>query len=568
MQVSDLLVQYQNNLAAGSEISTGIKGIEQLVETARQLKVGNIFEGTINSIKGTQVILGLSSGQNITARLDGGISLSKGQSVFFQVKANDGEQVQIKPVSMGADSSNPTLMQALDAANLPVNEKNLNMVNAMMKEKMPIGAKSLQEMSRRILQVHGRDATTVVEMVKLDIPITESTLRQFENYKNDAHQVLKQIQQLAAELPLVARQAGVSVQESISYQQELIQFFSNGNKMDKTSEEKISDSVQQKELQNVVNIAEESEHLILSGEKLSEKNSGQTDNNMSFKGKENLNNTLGEVLPEKEFISLQQKITQMIEDFTDNTQEVKTNLFSQNKPVKEFLTQFLGLLQTNSDILTNEKITDFTKQKGYQKLLEHLITQEWSLEPEELRQEHSVRKLYQKMETQLQELQQLVAKYPKSCETVSQAANNLSQNIDFMNQINQTYMYVQVPIRLRGENTNTELFVYRNKQEEKQDSDSFSAFLHFDMEYLGGMDISVKMKKKNVRTNWYLDDQKTFAILSDNIHLLTEQLEKKGYHCDMKLEKNTNSVNFVEDFLKADAKSGGEVHRYSFDVRA
>ena len=136
MQVSDLLVQYQNNLASGSEISTGTKGIEQLVETAKQLKVGNIFEGTINSIKGNQIILGLSSGQNITARLDAGINLTKGQSVFFQVKSNDGTQVQIKPVSTGAASGNPTLMRALDAATLPLNERNLNMVNAMMKEQM------------------------------------------------------------------------------------------------------------------------------------------------------------------------------------------------------------------------------------------------------------------------------------------------------------------------------------------------------------------------------------------------------------------------------------------------
>ena len=120
MQVSDLLVQYQNNLAAGSEISTGTKGIEQLVEAVKQLQPGNIFEGTVNSIKGTQVILGLSSGQNITARLDVGLPLQKGQSVFFQVKSNDGTQIRIKPVSLGGNVGNPTLMQALDAANLAV----------------------------------------------------------------------------------------------------------------------------------------------------------------------------------------------------------------------------------------------------------------------------------------------------------------------------------------------------------------------------------------------------------------------------------------------------------------
>ena len=85
MQISDLLVQYQNNLASGSEVSTGTKGVEQLVETAKQLQIGNIFEGTVNSIKGTQVILGLSSGQNITARLDKGVDLMKGQLSLIHI---------------------------------------------------------------------------------------------------------------------------------------------------------------------------------------------------------------------------------------------------------------------------------------------------------------------------------------------------------------------------------------------------------------------------------------------------------------------------------------------------
>ena len=52
------------------------------------------------------------------------------------------------------------------------------------------------------------------------------------------------------------------------------------------------------------------------------------------------------------------------------------------------------------------------------------------------------------------------------------------------------------------------------------------------------------------------------------MHLLTERLQKKGYHCDMKLEQDKRDINFVEDFLRADQKTGKEVHRYSFDVRA
>ena len=210
MQVSDLLVQYQNNLSSGSEVSTKTKGIEQLVETVKQLKTGNIFEGTVNSVRGSQVILGLSSGQNITAHLDAGLSLVKGQSVFFQVKSNDGEQIRIKPISMGGNQGNPTLIQALDAAGLAVGEKNLNMVNAMMKEQIP-----------------GSSAETIVQMQKLQLPIDVSSVEQFEHYKANQREVLGQVQQLIAVLGDAFSQEDMSGTAATQLHNELVGFFGN-----------------------------------------------------------------------------------------------------------------------------------------------------------------------------------------------------------------------------------------------------------------------------------------------------------------------------------------------------
>ena len=114
MQISDLVHQYNNNMATGGEISTKSQGVEQLVSTVQKLTAGQVFEGTVNSIKGNTVILGLSSGQNITATLAKDILLEQGQSVFFQVKSNDGQTIQIKPIQNNA-MNNPTLLNALDS---------------------------------------------------------------------------------------------------------------------------------------------------------------------------------------------------------------------------------------------------------------------------------------------------------------------------------------------------------------------------------------------------------------------------------------------------------------------
>lgn len=563
MQVSDLLVQYQNNLASGSEISTGTKGIEQLVETAKQLKVGNIFEGTINSIKGNQIILGLSSGQNITARLDAGINLTKGQSVFFQVKSNDGTQVQIKPVSTGAASGNPTLMRALDAATLPLNERNLNMVNAMMKEQMSIGAKNLQDMSRQVLQFPGADSASIVEMKKLDIPLTQSNVTQYENYKADAGEVLKQVQQLTEELPAAITSPEIKIQESVEYNRQLVSFFS-GEEIEVPSEQvmvpevNMTDGAEDMILQDGVNQGSRPELQEIKQEMSQAKDMAEYPDG-----------TLGGTLSKTEISDFEKNIMEIVQDLPGGEAKKEAMKLLPDMAIKDTLVKLANFLSENAVGISRDKLMGVLGHKSYKQMLNQMIAREWTIAPEELKQEHTVRDLYRKMEMQLQSLQDIASKFPKSSETVSQAAKNLSQNIEFMNQINQTYTYVQMPIRFHGENANSELYVYRNNRGDRGAEDgSYSAFLHFDMEYLGGMDISVKMQNKNVTTNWYLDSKDTFDILSENMHLLTEKLEAKGYSCDMKLENASKKVNFVEDFLKADEKTGGEVHRYSFDVRA
>ena len=216
MQVSDVVNQYYNNLASGSEVSTGTKGVEQLVQTVSKLTSGQIFEGTVNSVKGNQVVLGLSSGQNVTARLDKGVSLSVGQSVFFQIKSNDGILVQIKPISMGT-LNNPTLLNALDSANITVTEKSLNMVNAMMQEQMPIDSKALNEMSKMTSAFSNVDVATLVTLKKLDMPVNSQMIQQFENYKASEGAILKSVVDLSNDIPNAFQSANVSAKDIITF---------------------------------------------------------------------------------------------------------------------------------------------------------------------------------------------------------------------------------------------------------------------------------------------------------------------------------------------------------------
>jgi flagellar hook-length control protein FliK len=137
-----------------------------------------------------------------------------------------------------------------------------------------------------------------------------------------------------------------------------------------------------------------------------------------------------------------------------------------------------------------------------------------------------------------------------------------------MNQINEAYTYAQIPLKMSGQNASGELYVYTNKKALVEGKHDLTAFLHLDMDNLGPTDVSVRMQGSEVSTNFYLDSDAAFELVERNVPVLEERLRKKGYNCQVSVINESKHVNFVEDFLKKDMPSAGQLHRYSFDMRA
>ena len=95
-----------------------------------------------------------------------------------------------------------------------------------------------------------------------------------------------------------------------------------------------------------------------------------------------------------------------------------------------------------------------------------------------------------------------------------------------------------------------------------------TAFLHLDMDNLGSTDVSIRLKGKDLSTNFYLDDDDSFALVQAHLPILEAKLAQKGYNSKISVSNESQKVDFVEDFLKKDQPSAGQVHRYSFDMRA
>ena len=644
MQISNLVNQYNNNLASGGEISTKSQGVEQLVSTVQKLTAGQVFEGTVNSVKGNTVILGLSSGQNITATLAKDILLEQGQSVFFQVKSNDGNTIQIKPISNNA-MNNPTLLNALDSANLAVNERNVNMVNNMMREQMPIDSNSLNEMARVVNTNSNIDVSTIIQMSKLGIEVNPQLASQFENYKANQASVMNMISELSSAIPDMLASEELSYTEASALNREIINIL---------ADEPVSVANSSKESDMLATLATNSKgEAILAS--LSEENGVATTNNANTNnsgpgaalseseltgnnatdnkaniGKgidsfiQQVNNSADNPQPNSQNVSNQVN-NQTTNIPTNNTQVIdaegnarpmtgldintrynqesyprnsigNTLTESQYKALNEMIkndTDFLNnnskFIDENGNINPKANVTDFMKglanyienvnvsrtmiknlfgSDSYKALINNMTEQQWTLDPADVAKGDPVKKLYEKLEMGMRQLEQVTAQMDKVNSQVSRATSEIRSNIDFMNQVNQNFTYVQLPIRMSSQNTNSELYVYKNKMNKSED-DEISAFLHFDMDHLGSTDISVKLHNRNVDTKFYMEDDASYDLIMNNVDILQKRIEKKGYTCNINVENEGKQVNLVEDFLKHDTRgTTTPVSRYSFDVRA
>lgn len=577
MQISDLVGQYNQASASGAEKLTGTKGVENLVSSLRSLTKGNIFEGTVSSMKNGRVTLALSSGQQISARIEGKVQLSLGQSMFFQVKSNDGSQIAIRPFSVEGTGANYTLLQALSAAGVPAESDYLSMVNRMMEEQMPIDRNSIQQMARMVNAHPEIDVQTLVQLNKLGITIDEQNAAQFENYLDDKQAITNEFDQLIEELPQALESESLSPQQMRNFGSEFLLALTDGledvplQNDGLASQEVPAESVAENAIEKNITDGNslEKSALLENGELLQATEDGEavaqeTIVEQSVQQSENYSatpHTLGALMDGKQLHNLNTMLGELLG--TDATR------YTKDSGVVEVLKDIQQVLKDSLPI-EREQIGKLFSSKEFVHMVKDTLQQQWTLQPQDLEADGTdkVAKLYDRMNSQLEKITEALKSIGQENTSFAQTAADIQSNVEFMNQINQAYTYVQIPLQMSGQNASAELFVYTNKKALAEGERELTAFLHLDLDHLGATDVSVKMKNKQVSTNFYLDDDASYELISLNIDRLEKRLQEKGYQCNVSVINEAKHVNFVENFLKKDQPSAGQLHRYSFDMRA
>lgn len=631
MEISYSNISSNNQTANASEakgqVETQGKVQLQLADTD-MFRAGTQFKGEILDIKGSQVSIGLENGQVLNARLEAGSSLIIGQKVAFEVESNTGSKITIKPADLDYKQT-LVLQKALQEASLPITEKNLELVNAMLKEGLSINKQSLMNMLKQLNMNQGVNPETLVKMNKLGIEVTKENLIQFENYNNYEHRIVKDISNVLNHLSELTRE--VTAEDKSSFYQlqlRLLDLLQNTQKRAVTTEIKADNNAsypnqalgETKVLPNIQIDQEESFSIINETREINRnsidtplkaevinmedtfKLTKQMDtlpDTLNMSVKENVETIKELVLENKsvpvlenalDSITSESKAYEVQRPSIDLSVQSKMLLLVLNENERDSLTEGLKrlgadeitLYQVKEGKISNNELTNLIKSlvmesefsdneflfrsAEYEKVLKQALKEQWLVTPQDLNEPDKMVRYYKQLEEQTRQLTSFLEKMGKEASPLMKDITNIRSNLNFMEQINQNVTYLQIPIQFTNNEAHSDLYVYTNKKSLRENDGNLSVLLHLDMEVLGTTDIYINMKGNQISAKFNLQNKKAMELVANNLEQLVDQLKEKGYQMSASVGKIEKEQDFVEDFLEKD-KVSTSLKRYAFDVR-
>ena len=205
------------------------------------------------------------------------------------------------------------------------------------------------------------------------------------------------------------------------------------------------------------------------------------------------------------------------------------------------------------------------KGKEFGEIVDNFLRQEMYIKPEDVSHEN-IQKLFSKLLKDNKALADKLAGKPFVAEFL-QNNQNISNNIEFMNNINHFMNFVQIPLKMAGQNAHGDLYVYKNGKSGSNDKDELKAFLHLDMEHLGVLDILVKLKSNNVSTNFKVETEEILDYIEAHMDELNAALNQLGYNVSSKVDLNTTPYTFKNEVIEKEFPPM-DIKRFAFDVRA
>ena len=533
----------QDKIADNSRVQTpNNANTEQVNRQIRALVPGQTLRGEVVSREGNNAQIRLLQDVLVDAKVDADIRLELGQNITFQVK-NNGQTLNLSPLFTNM-ATEGTVLKALDMASLPVNENTVAMTKQLMDAGFPIDKNTLQQIWHESNAFPDAEILDLVNLHKVELPVTEENITQMASYRNLTHQLTAGIAETGESLTNMLQglvESGDIEQAATIYSEVLeLLAFEDAAGETVTGQQQTEGPLPEPGV-DVTVTPEEAEQMPVKPSA-----------------------TAPEAVPGQKTI-----IEEPTETAPDNGQTIKENPGAEKTQEAPQLQNLQKLLKQGLETKDIPLLRSILHNSKVAELPAKLLADRWSIKPEDVESPEKVEELYQKLGKQLKGLSNLLEENGQRGSSAYQNVTNLSQNVDFLQQINQTYAYIQLPLHLRqGEHKTGELFVYTNKKNLARKDGQVSALLHLDMEHLGPLDVYVTLKDTKVSTKFYVQNDAILDYLEANMDVLTERLQKRGYDCKCETTLHTElqqTAQAMTPLLKTEGSV--PVAQYAFDVR-
>ena len=542
---------------------------------AGSLTVGSAISGQVIKVEGDTVYVKLPS-EVLTAKLQEGMNLQSGQSVTFAVSGISDKQITLQALFQNS-AQTQVLGKALEQAGIAQTADSLSMVDAMMREGMSVDKNSLWQMYRQVLDHPQTTGENIVLMNRLQIPVNDLTAAQFQNLQNANGQLAQAANALTDSLfAEFADMAAQSPQEAASFMKELVLLLGESSQTEAgqagalplegqevSGDVQPPDGNQQPAAGNSTGQTEAAGDLV-AGQPTGGQTAGNgVDARLAFDGQVQAESDGRQVQAEADGGRLQWPNAEKLS--TDGQVVSLETAENSSQPGVDSLAELM-----KSDLFTKgdtRQLLRLFSSKEFRNLLTEQMKENFLLKPEMVADKEEVEQFFTKLREQVSRLAQTVSEAGKAQTQLFTQTNQLRENLDFLHQLSQTMQYVQLPLRMAGQETTGDLYVYANKKGLTKE-DSISAFLHLDMEHLGPVDVYVAMQNRKVNTHFYLQDDAMIDFIQAHIHLLNERLEQKGYQMQTEVSQKDTPSKVTEEMRKDQEEESVCINQYSFDVRA
>lgn len=533
-----------NDVAMSSDAKLSLieQNLQNGFEILNSLGVGSTITGRVLMSEEDMILLSLGPNKLLEAKVSSDMIPKEGQLMTFLVNSSSSKNISLSPmfVNLNPDSN---VTAALNNAGLPDNPKMQYMVKAMMEEGLPISKESLFAMNKHINEFPEYDPKILSTMTRLELPLKPEMIKQFDNYLNYEHQITSSLNDIAESFS-----QSIELLATESKFPEILEFTQN----------------------TVLNLfAEESEAVtdeaIINSDK-SEMSSVSAPNPEVVEASQDQ-----VLLPKNDALVNSLRNLGVLDKDIQNIINPDKNSINNNS-FKEVINQIV-------DKITHDVIPEKTESvakdlraifgdERMKEVLKEAIGNKFMLKPEQVLQKENISSLYERLNSQIKFLTNSLSSSSVGNTPLGETASNLNNNLNFMNEINQAFNYVQIPLKLNNKDASGELYVYTNKKSLSQKDGNVSALLHLDMDNLGPVDVHVMMnEQKNVKTKFFLKDDEALDLIASNIDILNKRLENRGYSMSSEFVTKDDNKSVFKTMLD-ESKNISVISTSSFDAKA